>query len=248
MRRWMVLAAAAVMMVVTSAGACQPSPPYWTAPEVLSVQLSEPVIAAGSTFTVATTVSDDHVVRALALRFMIEPGQVRTIECDQPTFEPADVVSVEFICTMPEYANNGPWTVDVRADDGEAPKGEANSGYGWGTAEFEVTGGTDDREVPVVEEMSIDPTPLAVGQPYHVTLRLADDHLRDVDGPELLTVVGPSWNRNCTEESSTRLTPTQHEWVFRCQAVPSTGEYLAIREFADAIGNSMQARLTFVVE
>jgi hypothetical protein len=243
----MVLAAAAVMMVLTSAGACQPYPPYWKAPEVLSVELSESVIAAGSTFTVATTVIDDNVVRALALRFMIESGRVRTIDCDEPTFEPADAVSVEFTCTMPEYANNGPWTVDVRADDGEAPKGEGG-GYGWGTAEFEVTGGTDDHQVPVVEQMSIDPSPLTVGQPYLVTLRLADEHLRDVEGPEFLTVFGPAWNRNCAEDSSTRLTPTLHEWVFRCPAVPAAGEYLAIREFTDAIGNGMQARLTFVVE
>lgn len=247
MRRWMVVATAVAMMVLTSAGACQPYPPYWKPPVVQSVQVSEPVVAAGSTFTVATTVTDDNVVRALALQFTIDPGRIRTIDCDDPSFEPADVVSVEFTCTMPSYANNGPWTVDVRADDGEVPKGEGG-GYGWGSTDFEVTGGTDDDQAPVVEAMTLDPEQVVVGQPYRITLRLADDHLRDVDGAEFLTVFGPSWNRNCTEDSSTRLTPTRHEWVFRCQAVPSTGEYLAIREFSDAIGNDMQARLTFVVE
>ena len=256
MTQWRVLAVCAVAAVAMVG--CGTAPPaYWQPPVVGPVTTSSRQVAAGSTFEITTYVSDDNQVSELRLEFWVG-DLLATIDCDLPAVghtlstdgafrlnQPAKVVTVAFACTLPDFATNGEWDVTVLAADGEVSGGA----YTWGhnSTTFEVTGGTDDQTPPVVESLVIAPQPVVVGAPFTVTVRLSDEHLGSADSTQFANLWGPNdaVSQTCWQSSSTRLSPTVHEWVFACPAQTVPGRYDTLAEVFDAIGHKVWARSEF---
>lgn len=236
-----------------------PAPPGWTAPEITSIELvPEPV--AGEPFVIRVTAEDDEIVNAI--RIEIEPdyaidgyspkpyGQV---DCDEPPVAAGPVVTVEFTCTMASFSPNGPWSLSVFASNVRSSTSQ------WEMRTFELTGGSEDREPPVLESLVISPSPIVRGEPYSVTMRISDEHLvmeprsfglrneTDVIDPE--APPGVYWP--CGEVEPTVLSPTEMELHWDgCVIGPDAvlGDYYSYVAFPDRIGHplSFYARVDVV--
>lgn len=239
-------------MMVSTAGACDPPPPPgWVAPTLQSAEISTTEVVAGTTFTVSASATDDHQISYIALRFLtkraVDPLRV---PCTESEWTPGPEVNVEFTCTMPLIAGNGAWTLDVVAYDGEWSGPHGACGCDSERLSLTVTGGSDDSQPPVQESAIVTPDPIAVGSESTLTVRMSDDHLGDYSGDPIFMTYSPDGRpaRVCTQVSQTRVSPTEHEWVFNCPASPKAGTFLAIGYFRDAMGylGEMRIPLTFV--
>ena len=239
MKRWAMLPLLAVVLVAVGCGT--PPPQWWRPPTVQSVVFSTTEIVAGSSFTVTATVTDDHSVAFVNLRFADESLQDwLAVPCQRADWEPGPVVTVEATCTMPAIAANGAWLLRVEAIDAEYSGGaEGACGCGWSNTAFTVTGGTEDRQGPAVESMVISPQPLTVGTPFTATLQISDEHPGNWDQP--LWVAYDPRNASgvaveCVQTSHTTLTANRHEWTFNCPGVALTGLTVLIGQISDAMG------------
>ena len=255
MRRWTLLPLATVAIV---AAGCQPPPPPISAspPEIVSLIVPEQV-AAGTTFDISVTAVDDKKVTTLQIYFSQPSGQhFDLLECrwngdTGPFFQvaaPQPVMTAELSCQLP-FAPNGTWTVNVRAGDGGVSQSPASSAQ----AHFEVDGGSDDIDPPVLESVTVSPDPLITGSKFDVTVRVSDAHPPVPVPPKgSMGYVGThvnSYGRPCYEPTFRQISATVHEWVFPCQANSDgrSGIYRGSFRVYDSSGNLLDASFDFVM-
>jgi hypothetical protein len=243
------LVVSVVVLGAAVLAACQPPPPAgWTAPEITAIQV-EPAPVAGEPFVVRVTVQDDELVDDVAI--VIEPTYAidghsprpyEHVDCEGPPVVAAPVVTVEFTCTMAAFSPNGPWSLIVRATNANAPSQQER------TTTFQLTGGTEDREPPVLESLVISPDPVVRGEPYSVTMRISDEHLvlapRSFGLRNVTDVLDPAappgvhWP--CGEAEPTVISPTEIELRWDgCTIGPDAvlGDYYSYVGFEDLIGH-----------
>ncbi len=255
MRRWALLPLA--MVAIVAAG-CQPPPPPISAspPEIVSFIAPEHV-TAGTTFDVSVTAVDDKKVTQLSISFAQASGKhFGFVECrwgdaTGPFFQLADpqpVVTAELSCHLP-YAPNGTWTVAVSAGDGAVSQSPASSAR----AQFQVNGGSDDTDPPVLESVTVSPDPLITGSKFDVTVRVSDAHPPVPVPPKgSMGYVGNhinSYGRPCYEPTFRQISATVHEWVFPCQANSDglSGIYSGAFSVYDSSGNRLDGTFDFVM-
>jgi hypothetical protein len=254
MKRWLGTLMASIMVVAT-AGACDPPPPPgWQAPKLESVAISTDEVVAGSSFTVSVAATDDRQVSRIVLGFYgpRSNGQYSIdtlhVSCEHPAWEPQPAVTVEFTCTMPLIAPNGGWKLVVRAHDGEWSGVHGACDCVSETVTLTVTGGSDDRDPPALQSVYRDPDPAPVGTRSTVTIQVFDEHPAEHTAPLYLRYDVTSGNpKVCAQVSHVRLSSTLDEWTFDCPGHPTPGEYLGIVWVGDAIGYGRDIRLTFNV-
>lgn len=230
MKRWAPVLVIAVMILGT-AGACDPPPPPgWIRPVVEAVTVSPDPVVAGSSVTISAIVTDDRLVQSIDYHILQpdgqRPGSVESgapLECDLPAFEPASVVEIDITCSVPDFALNGTWEALLQVSDGETHHIHG-ANYGHGRTEFEVTGGSNDLQPPVIESVTFDPQPFTADGPFIVTVQASDDHLvtpqRGAYLGYVVTGAVPTIKRSCDLSSLRELSPTLHEWVFECPEDP----------------------------
>ncbi len=249
MTRWMPVIVVGVMVVLT-AGACDPPPPPgWKPPTIQTAIMSTETVTAGSSFSVSVVASDDHQVADVGASFY-GPGAFDPLRvpCDASNWEPQSTVSVELTCTMPSIAPNGTWKVRVAAYDGEWSGPHGACGCDVEELAFEVVGGSEDHDYPATELATTSPDPIPVGSPSEVTVRISDEHPVAFTDPLYLTYDVTSGNpKVCTQRSQTQLSPTQFEWTFDCPPHATPGDYLGLVWVHDEMGYSTNVRLTFHV-
>jgi hypothetical protein len=108
------------VMILTGAASCQAPPPDgWTLPELTAVELPSPVVA-GEPFVVRVTVEDDELVDRVELSLQPDESNsgasgLQYVACEAPSFEPAEVVSVELTCLIPTSMPTGAWLAFLSA-------------------------------------------------------------------------------------------------------------------------------------
>lgn len=232
--------------------ACQPPPPSgWTPPEITGIEV-DPAPVAGEPFVIRVTAEDDELVDEV--RITVEPTYAidgyspkpyEHIDCTEPPVVPAAVVSVEFTCTMAAFSPSGSWSLIVTA-------GNANSELYVQRAvtSFVLTGGTDDREPPVLESLVVSPDPIVRGEPYSVIMRISDEHL--VVAPTTFGLANqtlvtdptqpPRVYWPCGEAQPTMISPTVMELRWDgCVIGPDAvlGRYYSWVGFTDRIGHPL---------
>jgi len=244
MKRWMVPAMAGVVVLLGTAGACDPPPPPgWVRPEVQDLTVSPTPVVPGEPFTLSATLVDDHQVAWIDVWFRSPTGR-ESRPCELPAFDsegdPQTRVDVAVPCQLPEFALNGTWTVVMNVYDGETFTGHG-AGAGQAVTTFEALGGSNDDEPPVVEAFTIDPASPIQGQPFTVTVRVSDDHLVTPSGYVVMNYSNTHLRRwDCESGPAEQLSPTQQEFVFTCPGVPelAAGPYNARFALSDVNGNS----------
>lgn len=251
MKRWRPVLAIPILLLM-SAGACDPPPPAgWQPPDVESITVTPAPVIAGSTFTISAVVSDDEQVDRAYLEVRDPRGnESPVLDCEVPELDPQPVVLVEIPCTLPDFAVNGTWSVKLTAYDGEWSAGHGG-GAGLASTTFEVTGGSNDTVAPVLESATIDPATPVVGEPFTVVIRASDENL--VVPPHAGTLrsykVGapspPYWVCDVTSVQS--VSPTLQETRFVCPGATElgAGPYWLQFVLADANGNYDGARVDF---
>lgn len=168
-----------IVVLLLAAVACLPPPPPGsTTPEITEVVVTPHPVVAGEPFTVRVSATDDEIVDEARIviqpRYAIDghaPKPYEHVECDDPPITPAEVVTVQYTCTMAEFSPNGEWSLEVHV---------GHQGSSYEAREIhtvELTGGSEDREPPVLESLVISPDPIVRGEPYSITMRLSDQHL-----------------------------------------------------------------------
>ncbi len=209
------MAAATAALVLVG---CRPPPaPGWVPPVVTATVTPDPV-TAGEPFTVEVTAVHPTAVTAVAIRIRT-PTLIDGWDpvCVAGELVPAPTVTRSFECVMPEGAPNGSWSLSASAFDASG-SGDYAGGQ---SSTFEVVGGEDDQEPPVMESVVVAPTPVVIGEPFSVTVRAFDEHHRPPSSTSLwpgLMVPAPvvplvvSWG--CTNSTPTQVEPTVLEWTF----------------------------------
>lgn len=237
MKRLAMVALLAVVLVAVGCGT--PPPQYWKPPVVQSLVVSTNTIVAGSAFSVTVTATDDHAVDRVGFLFYdaTNNGPMH-VSCVVAPWTPALVVTVEATCTMPSVAANGAWTLRVEATDAEfSGGGEGACGCGAKQTALTVTGGTEDREAPVVDSIVFAPQTVTVGTAFSVGFRVTDEHPGDWNEPLWLAYVPDSGDAvTCVQTSHTALSATQHTWTFDCPAPTSVDDPLLFGSIRDAAG------------
>lgn len=242
----------ALMVVVlgTVLGAAACDGPYipagWKPPVVTSVAVSPTPVVAGAPFDVTVSATDDKVVKSISIVLLgVHPERWNTmsVPCQGAApFVPGPAVTKVFNCLMPAVAPNGTWTMGVTVCDGEVQCQSYGGlgGGGYATHTFEVTGGTDDDDAPVVESAVYDPDPVVAGSPFTLTIRFSDEHLV-ANEPQVIGTFSGMFKggktKYCYESARTQVSPTEVEFVLDCQAAPEAGQYRVNVATRDQIGN-----------
>jgi hypothetical protein len=217
MKRWVLLPP---LVVVVVAAGCIPAPPSNPSPaKIDSVVVAPGPVVAGVPFTVSVTASDETTVSAIDIEIR-PPARLNSaydptyphLTCDDPPFTAGPVASQVFTCTLPDFVPNGAWRLTTLVRD--------QIGLTVSSSTFDLVGGSDDNEPPVVVSEVVSPDPVVVGQPFSVTIRISDDHLRF--DPQEFT------SRNITYQVPNP--PPQVEWS--CGKVTPTQVSLTVEEFA----------------
>ncbi len=249
MRRALTASMVIVAAVVLSA-CLPPPPPGWTAPQITAIEV-DPDPVAGEPFVIRVTAFDDEIVDRV--RIVVEPTYAidgysprpyEHIECDEPPVVPAEVVTVEFTCTMAAFSPNGAWTLLVHAGNTKSSLEQRM------VSSFELTGGSEDRVPPVLESIVISPDPVVRGETFSVTMRISDEHL--VVAPKafglrnrtdvLDPAAPPGVHWPCGETEPTIISPTEIELHWDgCVIGPDAvlGDYYSYVEFVDQIGHPL---------
>lgn len=237
-----------LVVVVVAAGCGTLPPPGWEPPNVQTPEISTNEIVAGSTFTVSVVVTDDESVDTVGFRFLHAPFEdTLRVPCDVAEWEPGPVVTVEATCTMPAVAPNGAWRLQVLSWDASGVNiGEGSCSCGGAHTSFTVSGGTEDRQDPVIHPVVFSPEPIAVGTPFTATIRVSEDHPWDW-GWVLYYTAAPGTGTNCVRTSHTALSPSEYEFVLNCPAALTAGAYTLQGVVQDEIGYHAVLRAPFVV-
>ncbi len=117
---------------------------------------------------------------------------------------------------MPPIAANGDWILTVLVTDavGFGPEGSCSCDSA--DIHFTVTGGTADTQGPQVEAFTTSPAPVTVGEPFDLTIRLSDEHLAPDYSVSTFEYYSNDPFQVCTRASDRSVSPTEHEWTFRC--------------------------------
>ena len=252
-QRWMGFAITVVVVMV--AAGCLPMPPSNPSPPLVeAVVVSPDPVVAGAPFTVTVSASDDVAVTGLRIEIRT-PSALNSatdlvyphVTCDDPPFTPQPSVTRTFTCSLPSFVPNGAWRLWAFASDGGTPGAGSSP-----RTTFGVTGGSEDRQAPVLEYQSITPSPVVIGQPFQVTLRVSDEHplapaptafqvsnIVDTSSPH----PSPYAAWPCPPVAPTQLTPTLQEFVFTCVVPPTAvlGSYGGFMLVLDAIGYDLGA-------
>lgn len=176
MKRTMVLS---ILVALLSAVACQPTPPpAWTAPTIVDISVEPEPVVAGEPFTVTVTAHDDQIVDLV--RMAIRPPYLiagvddpySNVVCDDPPATSAATVTITFTCTMADFSPNGTWRLTVNVYNRLDPRFSAEETVG-----FELVGGSEDRQRPLVESYAFTPDPIVRGEPYSLVVRITDEHV-----------------------------------------------------------------------
>ncbi len=244
-RRWIGF----IVLTVVVAG-CLPMPPSNPSPpQIDSIVVAPDPVVAGSPFTVTISATDDIAVTAITFEIRT-PSALNTatdlayphLTCDNPAFTPQPTVTRTVTCSLPSFVPNGAWRLWAFASDGGTPGAGSSP-----RTTFAVTGGSEDRQPPVVEYQAVSPRPAVLGQPFQVTVRISDAHLlpptpTDFQVSNIVDTSAPNpapyafWP--CPTVVPTQVSPTLQEWVFTC-TVPATAvaaSYGGFMHVEDAIG------------
>ena len=260
-KRWVPVLLVAVMILGT-AGACDPPPPSgWQPPNIESATLSTTEIVAGTQFTLTVAATDDNQV------VMVEPSfygpydswngpytsNELAVPCEPSDWAPSAVVEVEFTCTMPAIAPSGGWKLQVYVTDGEWP-GAAHGACDCDTriVYFDVVGGTTDVHGPTLVSYEVTPEEIPVGSPFTLKVRTTDEHpIAQVE--RVVLSYGPGASaRTCQGDLGVFITPSIQEFTFNC---PGATVPVGVQEgrvvVSDAMGypgypDSVSFPLTFV--
>jgi hypothetical protein len=248
MRRWALLPPVVVVVMVIAAG-CIPAPPSNPMPaRIDSVVVAPGPVVAGAPFTVSVTASDESIVSAIDIEIR-PPVRLNSAEdppyphltCDAPPFTAGPVATRVFTCTLPAFVPNGAWRLTTVVRDQIGPTVSSST--------FDLVGGSDDNEPPVVESTVVSPNPVVVGQPFSVTIRISDDHL-SFDPQEFtsrnITYQVPNpppqveWS--CGKVTPTQVSPTVEEFAWTgCLIGPPAvaAQYGGFMQVFDAIGHKL---------
>lgn len=254
-RRWSLIPF--LLVVVVAAGCQPPPPPGWVAPTISAIAVAPSPVVAGAPFSVSVTASDDTVVTGITIEirppYRLNPvmnDPYPHVECETGPFTPGPLVTVDYTCTLPSFVPNGTWSIEARATDDAATQYVGHRG-----GEFDVVGGSEDREDPVLVSVEHTPTTPVLGEPFSVTVRVEDEHPRP-PAPTRLSYANivdvqasdppPRITWYCEDATPTQVTSTLQEWVFTCVIGPDavTGRYGGFMKVEDAIGHDLPVWLS----
>lgn len=237
MRRSSIVASVAVL-VALAAGCQPPPPPGYQPPKILSVAVSESVVA-GQDLTVAVAATDDQAIERVLVLFEVPESvassqflRVPTIPCDLPTFPANAVISLEFTCPTPEWAPNGVWKATVWVQD----RGHDGRFGARASTTFELSGGSDDVTPPTLESVVVEPDHVRVGDPVTFTIRAIDEQPLVLESTMTFQQDSTPWV-SCPRTARTDIAPNHVEVTYSCP--PTVNERLGTGTFlvADRQGN-----------
>jgi hypothetical protein len=173
------VAAFAVAMMVVLAGCPTPPPAGYQPPRVESVEVTPSTAAPGETVVAVIDVRDDQGITSAGPRLLTTPSGTTLTERDHCSSEMAPQDSMTHVlvtvtCTVPSFASNGSWRLEVLIHDTTPPLLQPGI---TAPVEFEVTGGLDDGTGPVLVSHSTQPAVVDQETTFVLSARLRDDAL-----------------------------------------------------------------------
>ncbi len=177
MRRSMLGGLVALMALVLTA--CPTAtPPGYSPPKVVSVDVAPAPVQAGGTVTITIEATSALSINGAFARFLITPSGNSLSAgdfCEMTTTPLGSFRHVQAVatCDVPTFATNGTWRLEYYLNDSEPPTG-MRPGL-TARAAFEVAGGTEDRRPPQLLSHSFEPTVVDQETTFTLHLRLRDD-------------------------------------------------------------------------
>lgn len=247
-----VLSAMALVLV-----GCPTQPPGYRPPSIVSVEISPQPAQPGDTMTMLIEVLDDELVSSVVLRSLTTPSHSSLRGSDHCTIErtpigtdPAETrrhVLATVTCTIPTFASNGTWKLELFLNDSMPPT--ANYPGRTTHVSFDVVGGSDDRRSPQLVSYEITPTVVDQETVFTLTMRLRDESLPISIAPNGGSIrfgklFAPQSAFNCSPAVMTPVSATEVDAVAEC--VPSNynnlgrsevGLHRAFPPVVDALGH-----------
>ncbi|MHB1139105.1 MAG: Ig-like domain-containing protein, partial [Microthrixaceae bacterium] len=147
-----------------------------TAPQILTVAVAPAEVAPGQQLTVSATVTD--AVGATGVTFVVRGNGMPVGWCGGAATlvgGTAQTGQWELTCTVPAVVNAGTYQVNTLALDaannprviGDGPP-SATSGH------FTISGATADTEAPVVQSVTVTPSPVVRGNSVTISVHVTD--------------------------------------------------------------------------
>lgn len=169
----------AVAMMLVLAGCPTPPPAGYRPPQVESIEVTPTTAAPGETVVAVLGVRDDQGITSAAPRLLTTPSGTTLNGRDHCSSEMAPQdgmthVLVTVTCTVPSFASNGSWRLEMLIHDTTPPLLQPGI-----TAQvaFDVAGGIEDRSGPVLVSHSTDPAVVDQETTFVLSARLRDDAL-----------------------------------------------------------------------
>jgi hypothetical protein len=178
MRRvWVVGFAVAMMLVL--AGCPTPPPAGYRPPVLESIDVTPSTVAPGETMVAVLDVRDDIGIVGPVVRTLTTPSGSRLTgrdhcSSDMTPVEGVTHVLVTVTCTVPTFASNGTWRLEMLIHDSTPPVLQPGLTT---QVRFDVAGGTEDRRGPELVSHSIEPAVVDQETTFVLSARLRDDAL-----------------------------------------------------------------------
>jgi len=238
------------VLVVTVLAACHPAPtppPLYQPPVIESVAASPDPAVPGEDVTLTLVTSDDEGVTAVILGDLITPagkklpGPRPCTSAIHPGVAPGGAL-VLVTCSLPAFASNGTWHIEVTLTDRPAGADGHYPGLRDRRIPFEVVGGVDDRSGPKLLEIRTDPERPVRTAPFDLTLRVEDQ------ASPAAFVYTTFWmqmpfhdsNAQCSKPRAELVSPTVTDVTITCTPDPrwaQSGYHRTMPTVRDALGN-----------
>lgn len=253
----------AVVALAALATGCPETPPGYSPPKVVAVEVSPQPAAPGGVLTVRLDVGDDEGVTNGVVQSLTTPSSTvlrgrNSCDVGRDLLDGPTLVRLTVECPVPTFASNGTWYVEVRINDGAPPLNYPGSTI---QVPFEVTGGSDDRRAPQLLSYRTEPAVVRQHTAFTLTMRFRDESLPVAMGPTGNVAAfwfGKAFSPNsafaCHRATYTPLSATDVDVSIECRptyynvAAPvEVGTYRASPTVRDALGHEGHVEMTVEV-
>lgn len=224
--RFSALAICALASMTAVAGCPLETPfPSFTGPPptISSSSVSPTTVVAGQPITGTVTASHPNGINTIALQVFGPDGETLRhsdpTQCssDQsfmavPQTAPGVASEVTANRAMPAFASNGFWTMTITVSAGRG------GGAASVTVPFEVIGGTDDTEPPVITTLTGPPPTIAPGASFDLAFQIDDTNLA-IDQTPSTFWFGALHTDDlfiCVSDTPTQVSPTEADITVTC--------------------------------
>jgi hypothetical protein len=169
----------AIAMMLVLAGCPTPPPAGYRPPVLESVEVTPSTVAPGETVVAVLDLRDDQGIVGPVVRTLTTPSGSRLTGRDHCSSEMTPVEGVTHVlvtvtCTVPTFASNGTWRLEMLIHDSTPPVLQPGLTT---QVRFDVAGGTDDRRGPEMVSHSIEPAVVDQETTFVLSARLRDEAL-----------------------------------------------------------------------